>query len=272
MFLLLLIALYFYKFMANITLLTDFGLHDGSSGAAKGVVLSVIPRTRIIDISHEVPPFQVKQGAYLLGAAYQNFPMGTAHLAIVDVYYDATPKLVLSSFAGHYFLAPDNGIVPLALGSAPEDSWLCFELTKDRNFSDWLHAAANIIKLLASQTPAEIGLPAYKLKPPATQPEQSSKEIHCSVLYIDHYGNVVTDMTAQRFSDLNNNGRFTVSFMKVNEMTAISGHYNDVAAGNSLCRFNHKGYLEICINQGNASTLFGLRVGGKHNDIKITFE
>jgi len=259
--------------MAIITLLTDFGLQDASAGAARGVLLSAMPQAHIIDISHEVPPFRADQGAYLLSTSYRNFPEGTIHLVIIDVFNEPIPKLVLSSHNGQYFLAPDNGIIPLALGTMPAQSWLCFEFTKDKTFSDWLHSAADTIRILGSLGTAGIGLPSTSLKKLSGKAASAQGgESICAVRYIDHYGNVVTDMDLTRFTTLNKNGRFRLNFMKVNEITAISANYSDVPAGDSLCRFNHNGYLEICVNQGSASSLFGFRTEGTLNDIKITFE
>ncbi len=259
--------------MASITLLSDFGLQGASAGAVKGILLNTIPSATIIDISHEVNPHDIAQSAYLLRSAYENFPARSAHLVLVDTYSEALPKLILSMHNGHYFLAPDNGIIPLALNTVPENSWLCFELTKEKSFGDWLQAAADTIKLLQSQGPADAGMTPHILK--ATQgnvPTPQGSIVTCSVVYIDNFGNVVTDMTADKFISLNENGRFTLRFMQVNEITTISGHYNEVRQGENLCRFNRNGHLEICVNKGSAASLFGFRTGNKRKDIKITFE
>lgn len=259
--------------MIGITLLSDFGLHDASAGVAKGVLLSNIQNIRITDISHEISPFQVKQAAYLLGTAYKNFAKDTIHIVFIDVFSETLPRLVLSSFNGHYFLAPDNGILPLALGMLPQSSWLCFELSSEKSFGDWLLAIADTINLLQKQNGVETTLQPCILKTINTETNnKSGGATSCEVLYIDHYGNVVTDMTAAYFNDRNNSGRFRINFMRVNEITTISNHYNDVALGDNLCRFNRNGYLEICVNQGSAASLFGFRLGGKHNEIKISFE
>lgn len=259
--------------MASITLLSDFGLQSASAGAVKGILLSSIPAAKIIDISHEVNPHDIAQAAYILRAAYGNFPDKTTHIPLVDIFSEALPKLVLSIYNGHYFLAPDNGIIPLTLNTPPDDSWLCFELTKEKNFTDWVKAAATVIKQLQTQSPAEIGLPPYTLKtlPTSSQATQSNT-VTCKVVYIDNFGNVVTDMAAEQFRSMNKNGRFILRFMLVNEITSISTHYNDVKQGENICRFNRNGLLEICVNKGSAASLFGFRIGSKHNDIKIIFE
>jgi S-adenosyl-L-methionine hydrolase (adenosine-forming) len=260
--------------MPTISLISDFGTHDASAGIAKGVLLANIPDAGIIDISHEVAPFDTTEAAYLLGAAYRNLPQGTVHLTLVDIFSEAQPKLILSGYAGHYFLTPDNGMLPLALGANPETSWICFELGRENHFTDWLIAAATTINLIQRQNPEDAGLPSFRLKTTQQQKLQAvpGTVSVCQVLYIDQFGNVVTDMTEAKFRQSNVSGRFSLRFMHVNVINSVSRQYTDVPHGNSLARFNSNGFLEICVNQGNAATLFGFRTGGRLNDIKITFE
>ncbi len=258
--------------MVNITLLSDFGLHDASAGIAKGILLSTIPGANIVDISHEVKRHDAAQAAYLLRAVYAGFPPGTIHLVLVDVFYEQFPRLILAAHNEQFFLAPDNGVVPLALNTQPQGAWSCFELKKENSFRDWLKAAASIALQLRDARPQSLGLPPVTLKAPSNNAAPQDNGATCSILYIDNFGNVVTDMDRTRFDQLNRNGRFSLRFMLVNEVTAISTSYTDVRQGEHLCRFNRNGHLEICVNKGNAADLFGFRTGGKHNNIKITFE
>jgi len=258
--------------MTHITLLSDFGLHDASAGVVKGILLGFLPDAVITDISHEVRPFQTEQAAYVLRSVYSAFPEGCVHIVLTDIYYTAIPKLILSQHGNQYFLSPDNGVVPMALeNKQPENAWLCFELTKDKTFKDWLINAALTIKMLSTTTPYNTGMPVYlplSLSDAATITNSSNSK----VIYIDNYGNVVTDMTAKKLQTLSRNGKFILQFMNVYTLHALSTQYNDVIPGECLCRINNNGYVEICVNQGNAATLFGLRVGGEHNQIKFSFE
>src|SRR6185437_16366995 len=107
----------------------------------------------IVDISHNVQPYLAGQAAYLLAAAYKNFPAGACHVLLFDIFSEATHRLLLSSHDGHYFLSADNGLVPLALGTDPGHTWQCTELKPTDTFTDWLHAAGNIINLLQTKKP-----------------------------------------------------------------------------------------------------------------------
>jgi S-adenosylmethionine hydrolase len=260
--------------MAITTLLSDFGHQDASIAIAKGVLMQYVQPHQVADISHEITPFQLQQAAYVLGSAYRSFPVGTIHVLLFDIFSEPAPALILSEYQGHYFLAPDNGLLPLAIGDVPVESWLCFELTKDHQFIDWMNAVGNIVKQLSSKSVQQLQLPAYQLKRIGKhRGSMHSESFECSILHIDHYENVVVDVRKEQFTTTIGNDRsFRLEFMQVEQITAISEHYQDVRAGYKLCRFNSNGYLEICINKGKAASLFGLKKGGRHNNIKLIFE
>lgn len=257
--------------MANITLLSDLGLLDASSGIVKGILYNAIPNAYITDVSHDVIPFHTLQAAYILGGAYMRFPVGTAHLVLVDVHYVTSPRLIVAAAGSQYILAPDNGIIPAMLNE-PYDCWLCYEHNAGAPNEAWLQAAAAAINELQVRSAAEIGWPSYTpTNEHLHKGEEDGRTVNCSVIYIDNFGNLVTDMTVERFASLNTNDRFLLS-VGVDVIDRLSNTYTDVPKGDPLCRFNSRGYMEICVHRGNASALLGFRVGGIYNDIKITFE
>ena len=218
-------------------------------------------------------PFNKRQGAYLLASAYSSFPARSCHLAIFDVFSERIPRLVLCDHNGHYFLSADNGVIPRAIGNGQGRSWLCFEMEKQHTFTDWLHAAGKAIEQLQTRTPEELQLPPYMPKqadPPPVSADGNSIDV--TVLHIDRYENVVLDITRRQFDTLRGDRRFRMLFMQTEELTELSVNYNDVREGNKLCRFNSNDHLEICINRGKAASIWGFRMNGQHNDIKIFFE
>lgn len=260
--------------MNCVTLLSDFGLQDASVAIAKGVLLQHNETATIIDISHDVIPFQLGQAAYLLSSAYKNFPTGTCHVLLFDLFSANTPHLLLCEQEGQYFLTPDNGLLPLALGTMPAGSWLCYELPKQGTFIDWLHAAAKTCKQLITETPYNLGLPEQLplLTRQPTAPTQQGNTLVCEVLHTDHYGNAVLNLTKHQFDTVGRGRQFRLQFVQTEVITELSTHYQDVRYGYKLCRFNSIGYMEICMNRGKAASNFGLRPGSKRNDIKLTFE
>jgi S-adenosyl-L-methionine hydrolase (adenosine-forming) len=258
--------------MSCITLLSDFGRHDSSVAITRGVLLQHVTGVPIVDISHDATPYHAAEAAYLLASARASFPPGTVHLCLTDIFSERNARLVLAEHDGHYFLAPDNGLLPAALGTVPR-AWLCLELPHDGYFADWLHAAGRTIQLLITEEGMPKDLPETALKPARTTgPQITDDGIECEVVHIDRYENVVTNMTRGLFDELRGGRRFRIRFMLVEEITELSTYYQDVREGFKLCRFNSTGHLEICINRGPAASLFGLRLGSRHNDIKIFFE
>ena len=257
--------------MSYITLLSDFGLQDASVAIAKGAMLQHAPDCNIIDITHEVQPFNIKQAAYLLGAAYKHFPKGTCHVPLFDIFSDGTPRLILSEYKGHYFLAPDNGLLSLALNDKDIRSWLGLELQRSQSFNDWLKEAGTLINNLQAGQPDELGLTPYDARQIASDHPLDANTIDCEIVHIDQFDNIVVNFTKQQYEQLGPIKEFRLAFIKTEAITEISTNYSDVREGYRLCRFNGNDHLEIAINHGRAASLFGMRLGGKHNNIKIIY-
>lgn len=257
--------------MGYITLLSDLGLQDASVAIARGILMQYSNDT-ILDITHEIAPFNTKQAAYLLRCAYGNFPAGTWHVLLFDLFSERHPSLLLCAHNGHYFFTPDNGLLPLAIGSAPERAWRCAVFENSETFTDWLHGIGNVMNRIRIDQAAINGLEACS--PKIIQPGKAlpSGILNCEVIHIDQYENVVIDVTRQEFETLRQGRQFRLQFMQVEEISEISNSYSDAREGYKLCRFNSNGHMEICINRGRAASLFGLRMGGRNNDIKILFE
>src|SRR6202142_425885 len=100
-----------------ITLTTDFGLSDHFVGVMKGVIAGIAPSARVIDICHDVAPYHITEGAFVIAEAWRYFPKGTIHVVVVDPGVGSSRRPVLAETAGHFFLAPDNGVLSMVLNS-----------------------------------------------------------------------------------------------------------------------------------------------------------
>jgi S-adenosyl-L-methionine hydrolase (adenosine-forming) len=258
--------------MGFITLLSDFGTQDASAAIAKAIFMQYTPGATIIDITHEVTPFHTTEAAYLLAGAYKNFPPGTCHVVLFDLFSEQRSGVVLCEFDGHYFLTADNGVLSLAAGKQTVSSWEC--TASPGVFNNWLLAAGKTISELQDQKPESLRLRPYTLKTSSREylPVAETGIIKGDVIHIDRYGNVVTNIKRGDVISTAGNRRFRLEFTGVEEITEVSDNYRDVRPGYKLCRFNSSDHLEICINGGRADHLFGLQLGGKFNDIKIVFE
>jgi len=273
------IAVYFYRaIMGCITLLSDFGLQDASAASAKGILMQHVPGAAIIDISHLIEPFHLQQAAYLLVAAYKNFPEGTCHVLLFDVFSEKIPRLLLCEKDGHYFLAPDNGLLSVAFATDFDKVWKCYELNPPGVFKDWLNAIGNVINDLQTKSAVDLQFSPCELAnaPQHCRPILGTNTAECQVIHIDRYENVIINITRQQFETVGKGRPFRIQFMRDEEITELSTHYYNVREGEKLCRFNTNNYLEISINRGKAASLFGLRLHKEHhliyNTIKIFFE
>lgn len=264
--------------MNCITLLSDFGLQDASVAAAKGILLQHVPAATVIDISHLVEPFHTQQAAYLLLEAYKNFPQGTCHILLLDVFSEKMPRLLLCEKDGYFFLAPDNGVLSLAFGEGFDNVWCCFEMDDNALFKDWLHAIGRSVAALHAKGKNALDLKpcALKVAPQHWQPLVDGDRVECHVIHIDRFENVVINLTKEIFETVGKGRPFSIQFMRDEEIKQLSTHYYNVQEGEKLCRFNETGYLEIAINRGKAASLLGLQLHRDrrlmYNTIKVYFE
>jgi S-adenosylmethionine hydrolase len=250
-----------------ITLLTDLGSQSTSVSVAKAIVIRYAPGTVIADISHDVTQYDLQQAAYLLLSAYKHFPRGTIHIVPVDIFNGDVPVILLVEKDDSYFIAPGNGILPLAFGEE-ESVRLCYEMKKPFSFADWMDNAGRVIENIRSGKSLPYKAHTPQVAPQLMQPKVMHDGIDCNILYIDRHQNVVLDITRTQFDALIKNRPFRIKALK-HDITAISNNYNDVSEDMPLCRFNASGFLEIAVNHGAAATLLGLATD---NTAAITYQ
>src|SRR5437588_5526710 len=223
-----------------ITLLTDFGSRDYFAAAMKGVILSINPAAQIVDITHETPPQDIQTAAFNLLATYKDFPANTIHVAIVDPGVGSTRRAVLIECAGQSFVGPDNGIF----------SWVCeregnyraIHLTNENFFRHPVSATfhgrdifAPVAATLSNGvTPEEFG-PAIEnlihlesLKPKIL----SDGAIEASIIYIDRFGNCITNLTRETLGDDLSRVRLVVSGRQI---TSFRRYYSEAAESEVFC-------------------------------------
>ena len=211
-----------------------------------------------IDISHNVVQYDLQQGAYLLLSAYKHFSKGTVHVILVDVFSGDVPRMLLAEKDGYYFIAPDNGILPLAFGNEMDSTLLCSEFVGQYSFSDWIKNAGKVIEAIAQGSVSQFKPCEVKMARRLLQPQVMPLGIDCNVLYIDRYENVVLDITRKQFDEYVKERPFRIKVMRLEDITTISNNYNDVPDGKPLCRFNSAGFLEIALNHEPIASLLGL--------------
>ncbi len=256
--------------MAIITLTTDLGLKDYYVSAVKGAILSNFPSVSIVDVSHQIPTYNIQDAAYILKNAYVNFPIGTIHIIGVKAEYTNVSPHVIVYANGHWFVGADNGIFSLLLDEAPEK---VFEITNiETNLLSFptrdvfAKIACCIAKGDAIENFAKIKNGLNERMP--FRAASMEDMIRGSVVYIDSYGNVMTNINKILFNQIGKKRAFVIEFARY-EINKLSNSYSDVPEGEALVLFNATDNLEISMNTGKADSLLGLKL---NDSITIRFE
>ena len=253
--------------MPIITLTTDFGVQDHFVAAMKGVILGLAPRATIIDVTHEVRPHEITEGAFVLDAAWRTFPAKSIHVAVIDPGVGTARRPILVEAGGHYFLGPDNGV--LALVYERETQHKVRHITAEKLFrqpvSRTFHGrdvfapvAAHLAKGLR---PAALGkLIGDYLKPQSFFPVHTGKHFWTGqVLKIDRFGNLITNYALERFPALREQP-FELQ-VGTRTLSRLAATYAEAPFGEPVVMVGSSGYLEVAVNQGHAARLLGCATG-----------
>ncbi|MCB0656765.1 MAG: SAM-dependent chlorinase/fluorinase [Saprospiraceae bacterium] len=242
-----------------VTLTTDLGNQDYYVGMVKGAILTASSQMQLVDITHEIPSFDIVQGAYILRNVYNHFPPGTVHLISVNNNYNVQNVYILFERDGYFFVGPNNGLFSLVFERLPDQ---VFELKGTRGGAFPVRDIfAKVIRHLdRGDTLNEIGDPATNLVMRMNlQPVVTRSHIRGSVIHVDKFDNVVLNITRDVFERARKGRDFALFFKRFEPITSISEHYFDVPVGETLCVINSADHLEIAINMGKAASLLGLK-------------
>jgi S-adenosylmethionine hydrolase len=249
-----------------ITLLTDFGTKDAFVGIMKGVILRINPAVTLVDLSHEVPPQDLLASALILRNAVAFFPPGTIHVAVVDPGVGSARRALLVQTAHAFFVGPDNGIVSLA---APAESVVrIIHLTNERYFlSPRSHTFHGRDVFAPTAAHLSCGVPLEELGVPVTTMERltvPTVERHTgkligSVIYIDHFGNVITNISEEDLRPFSR-GTLLVSIGAMH-LHSVVASYAVVEIGEPAALINSWGMLEIAVRNGSAAQCCGISLG-----------
>jgi S-adenosyl-L-methionine hydrolase (adenosine-forming) len=248
--------------MPLVTLTSDIGEQDYLVGAVKGRLLRINPEFQIIDITHKLSPFNYPQAAYVCRNAIKNFPEFTYHIILVNLFESKPEQLLFAFHKDQFLICADNGLLGMILEEKPE-MLLGVPLEKSaiKNTLYCIDVAAKAITQLFNGEPIQnIGLPdAPYLEKLPLRPTSGEGWIEGQIIFIDHFENVIVNITQEQFEQQRKGRRFKIVFKRDEVIERISGSYADVPQGEKLVLFNSAGYMEIAINKGNAAGLFGLR-------------
>lgn len=248
--------------MPLITLTSDIGQKNYLVGAVKGQLLQTVPDCNIIDITHQLSPFNYFQAAYVCRNAIKNFPAYSFHIVYVNLFENKNDHLLLAFHNGQYILCADNGLLTMIAEGKPE---LVISLPMEKTvIKTALYITRVFGKAIQHITDGEslqkAGNPDIEIveKNPL-MPLLGENWIEGQIIFIDHFENVVINITREAFEQQRKGRSFSIAFKRDEVIDRISETYADVAEGEKLALFNSAGYLEIAINKGNAAGLLGLQ-------------
>jgi S-adenosylmethionine hydrolase len=256
--------------MQFITITTDFGTQDFYVGALKGALLRSRPSLHLVDVSHDIPPFDIVRASFVIANVWREFPEGTIHLIGVNCVYQPDFRFVVARHEGHFFIAPDNGLLSLLFSHLEPTDLRNLAADPTQHFAVKNIFAEAVAHLAEGKPFEELGEHAAPLlERISIQPVITPTRIRGTVIHVDNFENVVVNIRREIFESAANGRPFSLFFKRNDPITQLSGNYCDVAVGEQLCLFNMAGFLEISVNMGRAATLFGLKV---EDVVEVVFE
>ncbi len=254
--------------MANrlITFTTDFGLSDHFVGTMKGVVAAIAPQAHVIDITHDIAPYNVTEAAFVIAEAWPYFPKGTIHVVVVDPGVGSSRRPILAEAGRHFFIAPDNGVLSLVFDASPHKvrmisnpEFMRREISRTFHGRDiFAPAAAHLAK---GAKPAAFGKLIHDyVRTWSAKPTLKGKDSwRGAILKVDRFGNLITNFAALDFAGIT---------ARPFEMRAGTKHihrlaltYAETEVGDLFVIVGSAGYLEIAANQASAASLLGCSAG-----------
>src|SRR6516162_7397671 len=248
--------------MALLTLTSDFGQQDYLAGAVKGQLLQINPEFIIADISHQLPPFNYPQAAYICRNAIRNFPPQSFHIILVNFFEQKPEQILFAYHNNQYIICADNGLLTMILQSKPE---IIIGLPLDKNsIKNTLYCTkiiGNAINdLLNGKSLQQIGTPDIPyIEKNYLRPTLGDNWMEGQIIFIDNFENVIVNITREQFEEQRRGRSFRIVFKRDEMIDKISETYADAPDGEKCAIFNSAGYLEIAIHKGNAAGLFGLQ-------------
>ena len=244
-----------------ITFLSDFGTADGYVGSVKGVIKTMLPDAEIIDITHDIEPFNISAAAFTLLNYYRHFPHETIHLVVVDPGVGGSRRPIIIRTAHHYFVGPDNGVFQFIVSREACKAYEINPAVINRTTSSATFHARDIFAPAAAMlargaSPGELGTKVDRLTEiVASVFSKDSGELVVSSVSIDHFGNIIAGFSRQDLARLQKDRVVSVRLKNFSTNT-ISLFYSEKNPGEPLALWNSQDFLEIAVCSGNAAHFF----------------
>jgi hypothetical protein len=258
--------------MAIITLTSDWGSTDYYAAAVKGALLSRLPNATIVDITHEIEPYNISQAGFTLKNCYRSFPPGTIHIIAVDTIESLENPHVVVKAEGQYFISTDNGIFSHILDGKFDEA-VIIDVPQDTDFFTFAarDRFAKVAVMIANGEPlSNIGARREQLnRGGAFCAVTHGNTIEGVVMYIDSYENLITNISKEVFEAERRGRDFTIMVKgDLYTVDKISDSYLDVDIVDLVAIFGTHGYLELALNKAPLASLCGIELASV---IKVVF-
>jgi len=246
--------------MPVITLTTEWRHDDIYYGIIKGKLSSLSPGTAIIDNAGNIPVFDTAKAAFIIRNTFENYPEGSVHLICVHSETGNNQEYLIIEARKHFFIGADNGIFNLILNSEPDEA---IKISGQETLNEIDIFSKTAAALIAGKKPSELGQSVQKINEMMPLRATIDKDtITGSIIFIDSYGNAISNITREVFSRVFDNREFRILLQSNRNYTNhISKKYSDVPVGDILARFNQLDLLEVAINGANISELLSIEGG-----------
>ena len=246
--------------------MSDFGTSDHYVAAVKAAIVSSAPQQVITDISHDIRPYDISHAANVLRHVYKDFPEKTIHLVAVDAMREKS-KAIAIELDGHFFVGFDSGLFSLISANRPTEVYVLENGKSTFPAKDVL--AKTVLELANGKSLNQVGSKIDAISELySRQLKVTKREIAGNVIAVDHYGNLITNISQKEFNtiiEINGAGvDYTIRFGR-EAFSGLHQYFTDVESGDCFILFNSSGDLQIGINKGNASELLGLGVDAPVN-------
>lgn len=246
--------------MPVITLTTEWRPDDFYYGIIRGKLCSMCSGAVILDNASGIPPFDIAYASFVIRNTYNNYPKGTIHLICVHSEENSGGSHLVLKAKDHYFIGTDNGIFNLILNGDPDE---VVRIDHDGSCDELDIFAKAAADICSGKQLSDIGKPVSTINDKLPLRATIDKEVIIgSILFIDSYGNAISNITREVFFRVFENRQFRILIQSNRNHTGkISSKYSDVPVGDLLARFNQLDLLEIAVNGENVSELLGISVG-----------
>jgi len=244
--------------LSVLTFLSDFGADSHYMASFRGAMHQTRIAMPFIEITSRIEPFDIVEAAYLSSMVFQDFGEGSVHILATNVVATSFEGHLAAFYKGHYFVAPDNGVLSLIFGEDFNDYYLIPTNSYEQKIQNVY--LPFIAQLEEGKALDEIASKTDKVHTKTRiHPFNDGAELRGTILFVDHFGNAYTNISQPEFDAFVSNARYSITLGRHSQVSEVSNNFADVQEGDPICYFSDHGYLVVAIKKSSAQKLLNLR-------------